>query len=81
MLTDWHDFHHREMRRPAIVEPRRRLRICLAVFVLGLLVVFGRAADCDPGLGAFNLVSAGNDDVFISKLDASGNFVWAVASG
>jgi len=42
----------------------------------------GPAADFDPGAATFNLVSNNNsDDVFISKLDASGNFVWAVAFG
>lgn len=34
-------------------------------------------ADFDPGIGTFNLSSAGSNDVFISKLDAAGNFVWA----
>ncbi len=38
---------------------------------------FQGAADFDPGSGVFTLNSAGNDDIFISKLDASGNFVWA----
>lgn len=36
------------------------------------------AGDFDPGPGTFNLSTAGDNDVFISKLDASGNFVWAV---
>ena len=42
---------------------------------------FGVTADFDPGAGTFNLTSAGNEDVFISKLDASGNFVYAVRLG
>jgi hypothetical protein len=34
--------------------------------------------DFDPGAGTYNLINAnGYDDIFISKLDASGNFVWA----
>jgi hypothetical protein len=34
--------------------------------------------DFDPGAGVHNLVSTGgSDDVFICKLDGSGNFVWA----
>jgi gliding motility-associated-like protein len=37
--------------------------------------------DFDPGSGIFNLTSAGDFDVFITKLDASGNFVWAKAIG
>ncbi|CAN5479577.1 hypothetical protein BH10BAC1_BH10BAC1_00880 [soil metagenome] len=38
---------------------------------------FWATADFDPSAGTTNLVSLGDDDVFISKLDASGNFVWA----
>ncbi|MVM33168.1 hypothetical protein GO755_24215 [Spirosoma sp. HMF4905] len=38
--------------------------------------------DFDPGVGVFNLTSAGkNTDVFVSKLDAGGNFVWAKQLG
>jgi hypothetical protein len=42
---------------------------------------FRGTTDFDPGAGIFNLTSAGNNDVFISKLDASGNFVWAKQLG
>src|SRR5690606_39966503 len=36
------------------------------------------APDFDPGPGTFLLESAGTiDKMFISKLDAGGNFVWA----
>ena len=38
---------------------------------------FGQTVDFDPGVGVFSLTSAGESDVIISKLDASGNFVWA----
>ena len=38
---------------------------------------FQNSADFDPGLGAFNLTSQGGNDLYISKLDANGNFVWA----
>ncbi|MFI5203753.1 MAG: SBBP repeat-containing protein [Flavobacteriales bacterium] len=42
---------------------------------------FDLTADFDPGVGTFNLVSAGGYDVFISKLDSSGNFIWATRLG
>jgi ribosomal protein S11 len=42
---------------------------------------FEGTADFDPSAGTFNLVSAGGNDVFIAKLDASGNFVWAKSMG
>jgi len=42
---------------------------------------FEGTADIDPGAGVFNLTSAGLYDIFISKLDASGNFAWAKAMG
>ena len=38
---------------------------------------FWGTMDFDPGAGTFNLTSAGNSDIFVQKLDASGNFVWA----
>ncbi len=37
--------------------------------------------DFDPGPGTFSITSAGVDDIFISKLDALGNFVWAKSMG
>jgi hypothetical protein len=42
---------------------------------------FRGTTDFDPGSGAFNLTSAGGADIFIHKLDASGNFVWAKQIG
>ena len=42
---------------------------------------FQGTADFDPGAGVFNLTSAGSQDIFICKLDASGNFLWASRAG
>ena len=42
---------------------------------------FWGTVDFDPGLGVTNLTSAGLDEVFVQKLDPSGNFVWAVGMG
>lgn len=40
-----------------------------------------QTADFDPGPGVFYLTSPSIQDIFISKLDASGNFVWAKTMG
>ena len=42
---------------------------------------FNGTADFDPGSGAFNLTAAGRDDIFVSKLDSAGNFVWVKQMG
>jgi hypothetical protein len=42
---------------------------------------FEGTADFDPGSGVSNLTSAGDNDVFVRKLDASGNFLWARSMG
>lgn len=42
---------------------------------------FGGTADFDPGTGVLDLVSSGGTDIFISKLNNSGDFVWAKALG
>ena len=43
---------------------------------------FEGTMDFDPDTTAvFNLTSAGARDIFISKLDAVGNFVWAKSIG
>lgn len=41
----------------------------------------GGTADFDPGNDTYNLMSAGSHDVYVSKLDAHGNFVWAKRLG
>lgn len=43
--------------------------------------IFANTADFDPGVGTFNLTAAGAIDIFIQKLDATGNLVWALAFG
>lgn len=42
---------------------------------------FGGSVDFDPGSNVTTLTSKGEDDVFISKLDKSGNFLWAKSIG
>jgi hypothetical protein len=45
---------------------------------------FQGTVDFDPGAGTFNLVSVGvnpNFDVYVSKLDSAGNFLWAKSIG
>jgi hypothetical protein len=42
---------------------------------------FQGTADFDPGAGTFNMTSAGGYDIFVSKLDANGNFLWAKRIG
>ena len=43
--------------------------------------VFSGTVDTDPSFLAFDLTSAGGDDIFVSKLDADGAFAWAVQFG
>ena len=42
---------------------------------------FSETADFDPGAGIYNLTAVGADDIYITKLDAAGNFVWAKQMG
>src|SRR5262249_36511714 len=43
--------------------------------------VFGPSADFGPGPGTLTLTAAGEGDIFFSKFDASGNFLWAEGIG
>ncbi|MCH8903697.1 MAG: T9SS type A sorting domain-containing protein [Bacteroidetes bacterium] len=43
--------------------------------------IFKFTADFDPGTATFYLTSNGDWDIFIQKLDAKGNFVWAKSMG
>ena len=42
---------------------------------------FSGTVDFDPGADTYNLTSAGDVDIFISKLDTNGNFVWVKKMG
>lgn len=49
-----------------------------AVYTIG---TFSNSADFDPGVGIFSLTSAGLEDIYVSKLNAAGGFVWAAQVG
>lgn len=42
---------------------------------------FGGTVDFDPGPGTFNLTAAGDPDIYVAKLDSSGNLIWAKRMG
>lgn len=42
---------------------------------------FQGVADFDPGIGVFNMTPLGSSDAYISKLDPSGNFIYAKQLG
>jgi PKD repeat protein len=48
------------------------------VFITGS---FLGTVDFDPGSGTANRISAGNNDIFLAKYDASGNYLWAMGMG
>jgi gliding motility-associated-like protein len=49
-----------------------------AVYTVGY---FDGLTDFDPGSGVFNISSVANLDIFVSKLDANGNFLWVKQFG
>ncbi len=52
--------------------------------VLGNIIIAGEfsgTTDFDPGAGVTNLTTAGSSDIYILKLDAIGNFIWAKSAG
>lgn len=56
----------------------------IAIDAAGNIITTGSfrgTADFDPGAGVVNYNAMGSDDIFISKLDASGNFVFAKVIG
>ena len=58
--------------------------ISIAVDSTGNVYTTGRfegTVDFDPGAGTTDLASAGGHDVFVSKLDPSGNLLWAKSFG
>ena len=42
---------------------------------------FQETVDMDPGTGVANMTSAGGDDIYVLKLDASGDFIWGKRIG
>jgi hypothetical protein len=56
----------------------------IAVDASGNVYTTGRfegTVDFDPNAGIFNLTAAGGADIFVQKLDASGNLLWAKRMG
>lgn len=43
--------------------------------------IFVNTVDLDPGPGVFNVTSNGDHDIFIQKLDSTGNFLWGGSIG
>ncbi|HMG16675.1 MAG TPA: T9SS type A sorting domain-containing protein [Saprospiraceae bacterium] len=43
--------------------------------------IFSGTVDFDPGAGSFNLISNAGSDIYVIKLDGSGNLKWAKSAG
>lgn len=57
---------------------------CIDVDASGNVYVSGNlygTTDFDPSANTYTLTSAGNNDIFIAKYDALGNFIWAKRIG
>ena len=52
MFFDWRKFHESNADSPAVVDPRRRMTICVAVLVAALLLVFARSVQLEISQGA-----------------------------
>ena len=48
------------------------------VYIAG---IFQGTADFNPGIGVYNLTAIGQCDIYVCKLDTSGNLVWAKQIG
>jgi len=42
---------------------------------------FSGTADFDPGIGTYNLISKGSEDIFVAKYSQFGILIWAIALG
>ena len=42
---------------------------------------YSQTADFDPGTGVYNLTSNGGTDIFVEKLDETGDILWAISMG
>lgn len=52
------------------------------IYLAGHYNGYGTSTDFDPGVGVYSLTSSDpNYDVYILKLDSSGNFIWAKSVG
>ncbi len=63
---------------------RHDMGISLTLDIANNIYTTGRfkdSVDFNPGTGTYSLISHGNDDVYISKLDPLGNFLWANTIG
>lgn len=54
------------------------------IYTTGVFSTVATAVDFDPGTGLFDaagMTSSGGSDVFVSKLNSSGNYAWAIKMG